>query len=148
LSVSINVSFAHILYLKRDYDKAIEYCKKALEVEPNYLTGLYYLGFMYEQKGMYKEALEQFEKAKNLIFSSNIKGALGHYYTAIGEREKANELISELEKNDQDSEMHFNVALIYAGLGDLKQALKHLGECDKKEFKIRLATIRLDPRFE
>ena len=46
-----------------DYDKAIEYLLKAIELNPNDNYILYMLGYCYEEKIQYKEALKYFLKA-------------------------------------------------------------------------------------
>jgi tetratricopeptide (TPR) repeat protein len=51
---------------KRDYDKAIEYFTKAINLKPDYASFYYRRGEAYYKKGDYDKAIEDFTKAINL----------------------------------------------------------------------------------
>jgi superkiller protein 3 len=48
---------------KGDYDKAIEYYNKAIELNPDYAVAYYNLGNVYNNKGDYGKAIEYYNKA-------------------------------------------------------------------------------------
>src|SRR5262249_28432885 len=62
LSLVISSTVGFVLYYTREYDQAIEQCKKTLEMEPNYELALYWLMRAFEAKGMYAEAIETRKK--------------------------------------------------------------------------------------
>jgi tetratricopeptide (TPR) repeat protein len=62
LSSFLNVMKGNLLYLTRQYDKAIEQCQEALVLDPNYILAHNILALSYLQKGMYEEALEECKK--------------------------------------------------------------------------------------
>lgn len=86
----------------KDLDRAIEYIKKALEIEPNNGAFLDSLGWAYFKMGKVEEAIANLEKAAELIpTDSDIREHLGYAYfkkggdfsqRAISEWEKAIEL--------------------------------------------------------
>src|SRR3972149_4078049 len=47
----------------RQYDQAVAQCQKVMRGEPNYWWAFINLAWAYEQKGMYPEAITQFEKS-------------------------------------------------------------------------------------
>ena len=54
-------------YRDADYDKAIEYLKKAVEYDPQNLEALFALGNSYKEKGTKKQAVETYEKVIELF---------------------------------------------------------------------------------
>ena len=57
LSLIIATDRGEILYLSRDYDRAIAQVRGVLEMEPNFLQAHYILVFSLVQKGLFAEAL-------------------------------------------------------------------------------------------
>jgi adenylate cyclase len=60
------VLLSSINLLKKDYDKAIEYGEKAVELGPNNPDALFFHGMALRYAGQYKEAISKFEKAIRL----------------------------------------------------------------------------------
>src|SRR6266849_6279556 len=54
------------LYLARRFDEAIEECRKTLELDSNFTPARGVLGHLYAAKGMYREALAEYEKYATL----------------------------------------------------------------------------------
>jgi TolB-like protein/DNA-binding winged helix-turn-helix (wHTH) protein/Flp pilus assembly protein TadD len=154
LSPVIGSNLAYILYLRRDYDKAAETCRKVLETEPEYFQSLIALGMIYEQKRMYGEAIallgrvrEQTEGRGGVYYYA--LEALAHAQAAAGNRDEAQRLLSEMtrvsvEKKDN---VEFNKAMILAGLGEVNKAFELL-ERDAGNWISPPPTLALDPRFD
>nr|2AVP_A Chain A, synthetic consensus TPR protein [Methanothrix harundinacea 6Ac] len=53
-------------YKQGDYDEAIEYYQKALELDPRSAEAWYNLGNAYYKQGDYDEAIEYYQKALEL----------------------------------------------------------------------------------
>lgn len=51
---------AWILFFARDYEQMIRQCQQLLVRDANFAEGYAYLGYAYEQKGMYREAMDAF----------------------------------------------------------------------------------------
>jgi tetratricopeptide (TPR) repeat protein len=136
-----------ILYLAGQNDRAIEQCSKILAIDPNVFPALRYRGLAYEQKGMYTEAIADFQKGVKLSGSPLIVALLGHAYAASGNKLEAQRLLGELQ--DLQSRRYvspYTVAAIYAGLGDKDQTFKWL----EKAFEGRdiwLMNLKVDPVF-
>lgn len=64
LSLFVNNGLARQYYLSRQYEPAIAQCRKALEIDPGYVPAHIQLGLAFEQKGMFSEAIAEFEQAR------------------------------------------------------------------------------------
>ena len=99
LSVRANSYLAGVFHYRREYDRSLEQCRRTLELDPNDIELHVVLGLNYEQKGMFREAIEALEKARAL--SSNnplILGPLGSCFAGCGERKEAQRILDELEQ--------------------------------------------------
>ncbi len=136
----------HYLYA-RQYDQAVEQCRKTSEMDPNYPQAYDFLAGAYEQKGMYEEAIAEFHKAINLSGdSSHIKAELGHAYALAGKGQEALKIIDELKGPSKDA-YPYDVATIFVGLGQKDQAFDWL----QKAFEERsdwLRYLKVDPRLD
>jgi tetratricopeptide (TPR) repeat protein len=114
LSPDANTSLAYVLYFARDFDGAIRYCERALALEPNVLEALLLLGLSYEQKGMFEEAIIQFNKANDIHRdSAEPLELLGHVFALTGHKDKARTVLSELDSFAKQKSLHpYNVALM------------------------------------
>jgi tetratricopeptide (TPR) repeat protein len=50
----------------REYDQAIEHLRLATELDPNFNAAHFELGYVYEYKGMFQEAIAEQQKALDL----------------------------------------------------------------------------------
>ena len=64
LSLIIQTDIAACSYLNRDMERAAQLLKKVLEMDPNFASARRYLTAVYEQAGMYQEAIQEYEKAR------------------------------------------------------------------------------------
>ena len=149
LSPDMNTSLASVLYFAREYDEAIRYCQRALVLEPDFLEALLWLGLSYEQKGMFREAIAQYNKAKDANDSSlEALELLGHAFAITGQRFEAEKILAELHAAAKQKAVHpYNVALIHAALGDRGNAFEWLG-IPYANWTERLRMLRFDPRMD
>ncbi|HKE59455.1 MAG TPA: tetratricopeptide repeat protein, partial [Pyrinomonadaceae bacterium] len=136
-----------IYYLSGQNDKAIEQCRKILELDPSSFPARRYLGLAYEAKGMYPEAIAEFQKGVKLSGSPLMLALLGHAYAVSGRRAEAEQVLSDLQQlQSQRYVSPYTVAAIYAGLNDQDQALKWLRRAyDERD--IWLMNMKVDPVF-
>ncbi len=157
LSVVINTQMGSILYLTRHYDQAIDRCRKSLNMDPNFVQAHYILGRAYEEKGMYEEALREFQKGEALSGGSpGMIMALAHAYAVSENKKEAMRALGQLYKLASRSyvpAIHF--AAVYGGLGDKDQAFKWLEKAyaERSDYLLFLERepyadpVRSDPRF-
>jgi serine/threonine-protein kinase len=128
LNLIIRLRFGWMYYFLRDFDHAIERFKENVDFDPNNPLG--HLGLMscYGQKGMYDEAIAAGEKVLNLGIRPVVAiGELGAVYGITGKKDKALELLSELEARSREGYVSsFWVAAIYIGLGEMDKAFEWL----------------------
>ncbi|HKA19679.1 MAG TPA: winged helix-turn-helix domain-containing protein [Blastocatellia bacterium] len=144
LSFIGNSHLGWILYLAGRNDEAIAHCKRLLDVDPNFFPARRYLGLAYEQKGMYADAIDQFEQGVKLSGSPLMLSLLGHAYAASGKKADAQRIVSELDQQKQRYVSPYTIATIYAGLGDKDQAFRLL-EKAFEERDIWLMNLKVDP---
>ncbi|HEV8368605.1 MAG TPA: protein kinase [Pyrinomonadaceae bacterium] len=157
LSPVINAAAASTYRQKGDLDAAMEQCKGISELDPTFRFAHACLGGVYQKQGRYGEAIGEFRKAVEASgrASENLS-ALGHCYAISGRRSEAMATLKELEgKYAKRESAAFNLAAVYAGLGEKDQAFAWL----EKDFQSRSGTLfqitflptfdtlRSDPRY-
>jgi eukaryotic-like serine/threonine-protein kinase len=149
VSFILNAAVARHLYWARQYDQAIEQLRKTLELDPNFMAAHFRLGLVYEQKGMYEEAIAEFRKARTISENNPfVIAGLGHVYGLSGNRNKAQELISELkELSNRRYVSAYDMAVIYSGLGERDQAFAWL-EKAYQERSGSLVYLKVEPVFD
>jgi tetratricopeptide (TPR) repeat protein len=157
LSVSVKAHVAYILYFGSHYDDALEAGKKAVELDASSPVAHQRLGAVYEQKGMFTEAIAEFQKAVN--GSNRVQlaiSSLAHAYAIAGNRAEAEKLLTELkERSGHEYVSSYLIAEIYIALGEKDEAFKLLDKAyDERSIDLvlakadpRLAPLRDDPRF-
>lgn len=138
------------LYYNSMYEEAEEFAQTRLRMFNNYST-LESYGFLKLNTGQYEEAIDLFEQTINLAGLRNprLLGWMGAAYTRMGQPEKAQALIQELEvkltTNDAGS-IRFFIAVIHAALGDKASALEWLQQaCEAHEME--MPWLMSEPQF-
>ena len=143
----------------RQYDLALDQIEKTVEMDKNFAQTYPWLGLILEQKGRYPEAIAAFQKAIKLFpgGSSVAEAELAHTYAVSGNREEAQKIIAELQQLAKSKYVSsFQIAAIYAGLGEKDQAFawleKAYGERSDGLVNLkaeqRFDSLRSDPRFQ
>ena len=148
-SLTISAVVGWMLYLARDYDQAIDQVKTVLEMDANFALAHRYLGLIYEQKGMYAEAISEFQQAESLSGARPLdSGALAHAYAIAGKSAEARQILTKvIERSPRVYFPSYDIALIYLGLGEKDLAFDWL----EKAFQERspwLIHLNVDPRFD
>ena len=153
----IRATVANSLYMAREYDQAIEECRRTNELNGTYFLSLYVLGRSYAQKRMYAKALDVLKKAivsnpHNLL----LVAALGHTYGLSGDKAKALGTLKELKDLRRKRYVPaIYVAAIYSGLSETDQAFvwleKSYGERSDGMTYLKIErlfdSLHSDPRF-
>ncbi len=135
-----NAGFTY--YFARQYDDALAQIQRAYALELNPPAFLFSFGVIYAEKGMYKEAIGEFQKLGD---QPHALGHMGNTYARMGRAADARQMISKLEEHVQkDGLGRYEIALVYAGLGEKDAAFAWL----EKSFAARdkgLTYLKIDP---
>src|SRR5579863_2835082 len=126
LSLQINTEVANILYLGRDYDRAIRQANKTLELDARFFGAHLILALAYRQKGLLEDALWQAERAAELSANSTASlGCIGGCQAALGNSRQAKKIIAELEELSKAKFVpSFVTAWIHANLGEDRKSTR------------------------
>jgi serine/threonine-protein kinase len=157
LSLNFSNNLGAEMYFARRYDQAISQCQKTLEMDPNFFLAHYTIGQAYEQKGMYEEAISALKKAVELSPDNiEVLAALGRTLAVAGRTAEARQIVERLESRTERHAWQYDLALIYAGLGEDEQAFECLeqgyewrdGMMIHLNVEPRFDSLRSDPRFQ
>jgi tetratricopeptide (TPR) repeat protein len=85
----INAGVGQYIY-RGQYDLALENVRNRLELDPEFAEAYFELGRVYERKGMYQDAIVQFQKAFDVSGGEpEYLGTLGYAYGVSGNRVQA-----------------------------------------------------------
>jgi len=133
-----------LYYFAHQYDQALEQFQRASALEPNPPAFLFPfpLGVIYAEKGMYGEAVGEFQKL------GDQPHALGHMGNVYGRMERVSEARATIFKLEEHVKKNgigrYEIALVYAGLGEKDEAFTWL----EKSYAARdkgLTYLKIDP---
>lgn len=149
LSLIINGGVAWICYFARQYDQALIYAQKTLEMDANFGRTYSFLGLIYEQLGRYDEAIATFQTGIELSGGSLITlRDLAHTYGLAGQPNKAQQIILQFNEMAQQRYLPpIYQAIGYLGLGVQDQVFDWL-EKAYQDRSYGLTFLKADPRFD
>jgi TolB-like protein/Flp pilus assembly protein TadD len=131
-----------IYYFSRDYDQALAVTRTVQGLRINLPDWNFLLGDIYAEKHMYKESIAAFIKTGTDPYTL---GHLGNVYARAGRAGAARDIISRLEENvKKDGVGRYEIALVYAGLGDKTNALQWLDQA-LEVHDVGLVYLKVDP---
>jgi TolB-like protein/DNA-binding winged helix-turn-helix (wHTH) protein/Tfp pilus assembly protein PilF len=155
LSVIMRSNEGEILYNERQYDQAIEYFRRAIEVDSKFFATYWFLGLSYIKKGTYDDGIRALQTAIKLGGGPGVKSSLGYSFAQAGRRSDAIAILHELRSADPKYLSAYDVAVVYAGLGEKQQAFDWLNKSyddhSRQMVYLQVAPLldelRPDPRF-
>jgi TolB-like protein/Tfp pilus assembly protein PilF len=124
LALIASADLAVVFWLMREPARAIEQCRRVLELDPTFARAHLYGGLAYAQTGRYREAVEAFERAREKDDSPWTVGWLGYGFGKATRAAEARAVLDELEGlGSAGREVAFLQALVYTGLGAGDRAL-------------------------
>ena len=151
LSLIINVDVGFVLFFARQYDQAIEQLQKTREMDPNFPLIYWYMGHVYEARGMEEEAYQMYFKSMTLAetIQPEFRMALEQAHARGGWRgawQKAADLCRRYGASREGSGA-YGMAEYCVRLGDKNQALDSLLKAADERFYL-LVYANVDPRFD
>jgi TolB-like protein/Tfp pilus assembly protein PilF len=149
LSLMISATVASILYLSRQYDRAIQQAHRTLEMDADFGVAWICLGLAHEARREFGEAARAFRRARRRLGNiPELPALFGRIAALTGDREKALQAINELTRLSRKRYVQPTfMALIYAGLADKNQAFRWL-EKAYAEHDDDLSLLKVDPRWD
>jgi eukaryotic-like serine/threonine-protein kinase len=128
LNPSTTNGWARCVYAAGHFDDAVRMLQEILEIDPANLDSLWALGEMYEKKGMFPKAIEQYEKAMDATGGNEFipYSLLASAYAGSGQTTKAEEILREM--NQKFGEDKWISASVHARMGRNEQAIRELTE--------------------
>jgi eukaryotic-like serine/threonine-protein kinase len=144
------------LYMARRFDEAIDQCRKTLELDPSFTPAHGTLGHVYAAKGMYREALAEYEKSALTGVSPASTAFVGYAHARLGQRNQAFRVLDQLRAASKQRYVPaLSFAIVYVGLGEKEQAFLWLEKAYEERtnslayLKVTATwdPLRSDPRF-
>ncbi len=147
LSLPISTDLAQTLYFAHSYEESEKQLRKTLEMDSKFIRAHIVLGAALEQMHRYEEAVESLQQAVELSNKNSFAvSGLGHVYASMGDEAKAIECLEFLLSLEQYSSP-YNIAVVYAGLGDVENALTYLTRAvDVRD--VWMVWLPVTPRFD
>jgi len=153
-----NFTPGSISVFTRQWDRAVVQLRAAIDLDATYWLDHVFLGRSYEQKHDFQKATSEFEQALKLDKDhAEIWSALGHVYGVSGNTAEARRVLDKLQTPGALSYVApYNVAIVYAGLGDTAQSFGWLERAfEQRSYYLptyfptdeRLDNLHADPRF-
>jgi TolB-like protein/Tfp pilus assembly protein PilF len=157
LSTGLNGNLGSVFVFTHQWDKAIEQLRSSIDLDPNYWFDHYFLGRAYAQKGKFPEAIAALKQGISMGGTTEVWASLGYAYALSGERDEAQKVIEHLrELSVHEYVAPYNIAVIYAGLGNKDEAFVWLDRAYQERSYLltyltvdeRLDKLHSDPRFD
>jgi len=138
-----------ISHFGRQYNEALGYYRRALELDPDLVWAHMYMAQTLGQMGKTAEALEEFETTIELSGgSSYARVMMAHTQVVSGDRQSALKTLNDLNgRPGQGPTPSYDIAAVYAALGDTRKTIAWI-DCALTEHNMKVHTLSEDPRFE
>jgi TolB-like protein/Tfp pilus assembly protein PilF len=131
-----------IYYFSRQYDQALAAMQTVRGLKINLPDWNFLVGDLYAEKQRFAESIAAFLKSGDGPYSL---GHLGNAYARAGRNQDARRIIARLEANlPKDGVGRYEIALIYAGLGEKDEAFRWLEDAFRAH-DVGLVYLQVDP---
>lgn len=135
--------------MSRQFDRAVEQYRRAIGVRPRLYWSHMLLGWSLEQQGKFDDAIAETKETLRLTDNPQVAASLAHVYAVSARRADAERALADLfELSKRRYISPYDIAAVYAGLGDREQTLAWL----EKAYQDRCGWLPLwlysDPRFD
>jgi tetratricopeptide (TPR) repeat protein len=149
LCLVVNTSAAWVRYLAGDYAGALARCRRATDIDPEYLPAREVVGLVYLQMGSTRDAIAVLEAAHAAgRHDHGLAASIAHAHAVAGDRSAAEVLAAGLHRRDHDRYVSpFHMALADMGLGDIDGAFAALEQA-VADADPALTYLAVEPRLE
>jgi TolB-like protein/Flp pilus assembly protein TadD len=157
LSLSTQAFAQLVFFAARDYERASQLGRKALEREPKFAFGRVLTGLAFAKMGRRSDAIAYLNSATRLDDGKYLAAALAHGYAMLGHKSDAHELLDKVKSQSKRRYVcSYELASAYAILGEpdqafawFRRAVEERSECLVwARLSPWLDPVRSDPRFE
>lgn len=147
LTLYTRLTVPYVLVSARRYEEAVAEFEKLLELDPNFSGTHLFLGNAYAGKAMFREAVGAFHEAIRCGEQGpSVQIYLGAAHAGAGEREKASEILNQLESGSGYVPPG-ELAILYVALGEREKAFAALEKAyDARD--LHLQYLRVEPGFD
>jgi TolB-like protein len=153
LSLIMNANLAGAYMFDGQNELALDLAKKTFELDPNFISGRFWLAYAYCANKKYDETIELVNgAAKDQTTQRLLSRFLGYAYAKSGRRSEAESILAAYKSDVAFT--GFSEAVIYSALGDKDRAFAALetdfiGKGDFSRIRVDplVADLRDDPRF-
>ncbi len=146
LAPIVRAARAKILLVARRYDEAIEQCRDALELQPNFLPALEVMGQVYACQGKFPEAMDVLKKCGELASDDDMSLERAYIHGCAGQRQEAEQILQKATSLPE-AVSAYDLATVYSALRDEAEALRWL-EVAISRRSLSLVWFRVDPRLD
>ena len=150
LSLQYNFGLSVIYFFARDYEQSLQQARRTLEIDPNYSLAIEQIGAIYEARGDYKAAIEQWVKDDQVL--GDLRGA--EEVKRVFEKSGYQGYLRKSAKDAEHDSDFYAAAQDYTSLGEKDAAFANLEKAASEgqsidNFKLdpTLDPLRSDPRF-
>jgi TolB-like protein/tetratricopeptide (TPR) repeat protein len=149
LSPRLSGQYARVLYLARRFDDAIAQHRKTLALDPNDYWAWFFMGIVYENKGLHREAIEAIAKSQEIQGYKPLAAALQEGYRRAGYEGALRAWVANWEEAARQGRQvqWVSVAMLYARLGEKQKALDALDKAYEERSRA-LAYIAVEPQLD
>jgi TolB-like protein/Tfp pilus assembly protein PilF len=146
-SIIDNMILGRDYYFARQYDAAVQQLKRTIELQPHFSVPRLLLALALIEEGRYDEARTEIDKPADDAVDR--LGTSGYLEAAIGHRDEAQKIMSELQARAgaRFISPYYWLGSIQIRLGDRNAAFEWLEKC-YQERDFRLIYLRVDPHFD
>jgi tetratricopeptide (TPR) repeat protein len=147
--VAVHATRALAYYFGREFERAIEECEKALQLDPEHFMLHFILGRAYRRMGQSAKAIAQLKAARKTSGDMPLVDAvLGLAYAVSGNKEQAQKVIDTFKAAGHTRYIpptYFGI--LYAGLGDKDQTLVWLEKAFQERADL-LTWLNVEPMMD
>jgi len=149
LSVVIRTDLARMFYFARDYDQSLAQYRSALEMDPDFGSAHLWLANVFEQKGLFAEAISELKTGVRLSGDSTFALArLGQGYAMAGQRDEARAVLQQLNASSSQRYVSpYDIAMLHVGLQENDEAFAWLHRAFEQR-SLWLGYLKVEPQLD
>jgi len=146
------VSLGLAYFLSGNYEQALRRFTEARDLHPDALIVHAFIGLAWEGKGQFERAMQEYKMVEAQL-PAEARSYVAHLLAATGKHAEAMAVVKEMEHPAGETPNAFDIAAVYAGLGDKDSAFRWLDRAYERRniwfLKVHpfLDPLRSDPRY-